>query len=332
MKLDNRLVLVAAVVLSLVLFPVVVFTSGFLRLALGFLFVLFFPGYALISALFPRRGDLSTIERVALSFGLSMATVCLLGFVLNYTPWGIRLIPAVTSIAIFIIIVSAAGWLRQQRLPPAERFAVDLAGPRLTWTAMNKVSKGLSLSLLVIAAAAACYAGYIATLPREGREATEFYLLNAEGEIGDYPKHVILGQPFSMVVGIDNREPQPTGYRVEVTINSVESSLLNVPALAPGQKFKGTVTLKPAAAGRDQEVAFYLYRDGEEKPYFETPLRLYIDVAPPEQASPVDEASAINAGACVVDRPDAPVVYGAVAGEPGHSVREDVADLRVVKP
>jgi uncharacterized membrane protein len=55
--------------------------------------MLFLPGYALIATLFPRKGDLDGIERIALSFGLSIAITPLLGLGLNYTPFGIRLTP-----------------------------------------------------------------------------------------------------------------------------------------------------------------------------------------------------------------------------------------------
>ncbi|WP_157533238.1 DUF1616 domain-containing protein, partial [Haloferax profundi] len=68
-----------------------------LRIILGLPYVLFVPGYAFIAALFPEAGtpteesDSSTdqagidgIERVALSFGTSIAIVPLIGLVLNF--------------------------------------------------------------------------------------------------------------------------------------------------------------------------------------------------------------------------------------------------------
>ncbi len=73
MDVDNRKILIAIVVITSLLFPVVAFTTGPLRIALGLLFAIFFPGYTLLSALFPKRDNLSGIERVALSFGLSIA-------------------------------------------------------------------------------------------------------------------------------------------------------------------------------------------------------------------------------------------------------------------
>ena len=76
------------------------------RVVFGLPFVLFLPGYALISALFPGKEDLDGVERIALSFGLSIAVVPLIGLVLNYTPFGIRLVPIASAISIFIIALT----------------------------------------------------------------------------------------------------------------------------------------------------------------------------------------------------------------------------------
>ena len=70
----------------------------FVRTILGLFLILFIPGYSLIAALFPKKGDLDGIERAALSFGLSIAVTPLIGLALNYTPWGIRLTPILISL------------------------------------------------------------------------------------------------------------------------------------------------------------------------------------------------------------------------------------------
>ena len=74
------------IICSLLLVPLALFTSGGFRIVLSLAFVLFFPGYTLIAALFPAKGRLDGIERVALSFGLSLAVVPLIGLALNFTP------------------------------------------------------------------------------------------------------------------------------------------------------------------------------------------------------------------------------------------------------
>ncbi len=81
-----------------------------IRYLLGAMYVLFLPGYSLIEALYPEEGQLSPLERLALSIGLSLAVVPLIGLVLNYTPWGIRLTPYVAASSLYIstLLVIAA--------------------------------------------------------------------------------------------------------------------------------------------------------------------------------------------------------------------------------
>ena len=75
----------------------------YLRYILGSVFVLYLPGSSLIELLYPRSGELSQLERLALSIGLSLALVPLVGLILNYTPWGIRLDPVFTSLSLLTI-------------------------------------------------------------------------------------------------------------------------------------------------------------------------------------------------------------------------------------
>ena len=101
------------------------FPSTIARIILGLPFLLFFPGYTLIAALFPKKESLGGVERVALSLGLSIAVVPLIGLVLNFTPWGIRLDPILISLVVFIIAASGVAWYRREKLAPEERFAVS---------------------------------------------------------------------------------------------------------------------------------------------------------------------------------------------------------------
>lgn len=83
------------------------------RYALGALFVLYLPGAALIELLYPKKSDLSQLERVALSLGLSLALVPLVGLVLNYTPWGIRLEPILASVSLLTVGLATGAVVRK---------------------------------------------------------------------------------------------------------------------------------------------------------------------------------------------------------------------------
>ena len=94
------------------------------RIILGLPLVLFLPGYSLIATLFPRKDDLDAIERIALSFGLSIAITPLLGLALNYTPFGIRLSPVLIVLSVFTVSLAIGAYLRRSRTPEEDRLVV----------------------------------------------------------------------------------------------------------------------------------------------------------------------------------------------------------------
>lgn len=73
------------------------------QLVLGFPFVVFFPGYVVLKILFSEK-ELNGVERVALSFGLSMLIVPVLGAILAYGLQNISVYSTITCIYIFIAV------------------------------------------------------------------------------------------------------------------------------------------------------------------------------------------------------------------------------------
>jgi len=90
------------------------FPLVYARYILGSIFVLWLPGYTLIKALFPEK-ELDSIERVALSIGMSLALVPLTGLLLNYTPWGITLTPITISLLILTFTFATAAIIREHQ-------------------------------------------------------------------------------------------------------------------------------------------------------------------------------------------------------------------------
>jgi hypothetical protein len=92
----------------------------YVRYVLGAVFVLWLPGYSFIKALFPTRvpikmstENLETVERIALSLGMSIALAPIVGLLLNYTPWGIRLTPIVLSLLSLTLVFATAALIRE---------------------------------------------------------------------------------------------------------------------------------------------------------------------------------------------------------------------------
>jgi len=278
MPISNQKILIAIIVVTFLLFPLVAFTGGVLRIIFGLCLVLFFPGYTLISALFPRKGDLSGIERIALSFGLSVAVVPLIGFILNYTLWGIRLYPILISVTIFILACSIVAWRRQLRLPLEERFSITFNFKLPQWSGMGNLDKALSVVLIVAIVAALGWLGYVIAQPKGGEKFTEFYILGPGGQAENYPKQVIVGKEAKVILGIVNHEHQPTSYRVKIDINGVKNREIYTGILAHKEKWEQEVSFVPVEAGLSQKVEFWLYKSEETEPCLKEPLHLYIDV------------------------------------------------------
>lgn len=120
-------------ILSALLITVIAFfPDSPARIILGLSFILFFPGYMLICALFPRKGDLDSVERLALSFGLSIAVTSLIGLTLNYTPFGIRLYSIIFSLFSFILLMSIVAVYRRKIIPSEKVFAP------LSWISISR--------------------------------------------------------------------------------------------------------------------------------------------------------------------------------------------------
>jgi uncharacterized membrane protein len=122
LKIGRDLVLIN-VLSALLILVIIFFPNTSVRILLGLPFVLFFTGYAVISALFPRRGEIDVIERLAFSIGLSIAITLLIGLILNYTSFGIRVYSVLFSLFSFILLVSIVAIYRRRIISPGDVFA-----------------------------------------------------------------------------------------------------------------------------------------------------------------------------------------------------------------
>ncbi|WP_254535891.1 DUF1616 domain-containing protein [Halomarina litorea] len=221
------------------------------RIVFGLVFVLFVPGYAFIAALFPEAGSepgadgdpeafdepledergISGLERVALSLGTSIAIVPLIGLVLNFTPFGIRLVPILASVSLFTLGCVAVGARRRWRLPADERLVVpyrewatgvrtELFEPDTRGDAILNVVMVISILLAVSSV------GYAVMVPKEGESFTELYLLtqNETGDLvaDDYPTNFTRGEGQSLYVGVGNHEHERVNYTVVVELQRVD--------------------------------------------------------------------------------------------------------------
>jgi uncharacterized membrane protein len=79
-----------------------------IKIILGSVFILFLPGFSLSYALFPKKDEIDWIERLALSFGLSIAVIPLLVFYSNFI-FGIKI--NLVTVSLIVVLTTFAGYL-----------------------------------------------------------------------------------------------------------------------------------------------------------------------------------------------------------------------------
>ena len=234
-----------------------------LRILVGLPFVLFVPGYAFVSALFPEEGasptasrdgagvlsngeDRSRIEspvdasrgidrweRIALAFGLSIATVPLVAMVVTLSPLAFGAATVLPAIGFFSILCTVVAGVRRQVLPPQRRFRVSPVDwlTRTRRSVAQSDTRGellLSTGLAIAVVLAVSTLGFAVLAPPDGETYTEFYVLseNAEGDLvaADYPDSLQPGEPQPISVGIENYERETVDYEVVIQLQRVEGT------------------------------------------------------------------------------------------------------------
>jgi uncharacterized membrane protein len=322
---------------AVTLLPVVRDTPVRIVVALGV--ALFVPGYALIAALFPEHGParaddetmtstdaptagaeegtegdgIDLLERVVLSFGASVALVPTVGLVVNFTPWGLRLVPILAGLTLLTVPLTVLAAARRGRLTPQERFDPHpgrrlVSGFRGLTTPNDRTEAVLNVVLAASLLLAAGSVAYAVGAPGPEEEFSEFSLLT-ESETGDlvatdYPRNLTAGEPTSLVVGIANAEGGPETYTVVTQLQRVQIREQNVTVadrhelgrftrtLADGETANVTREVTPRElTGERLRLQFLLFRGevpespNEATAYRETHLWVNVTGGESEQAS-----------------------------------------------
>lgn len=288
------------------------------RVVVGLPALFFVPGYVLLAVLFPAEdrsrsnadarlvpvgGGLAFSTRLALSFGISVATLPVLAVGLAVSPWGFDAASLLGALTALVVVGAVVGAARRLRLPPSVRFRVpvvrrasDLAG----FVAGGGGPLGVGLNLLLVASVLVGASGlaYAVFVPAEDPGFTDFLLLTetSDGEYvsSGYPTNFTSGNGRPVVVGIANHREERTRYTVVVELQRVrgtgtdfrvvERSELDrfTATVGPGETWYGPRRVVPDLVGRDLRLIFYLYRgDAPAEPTTRTAgehVHLWIDV------------------------------------------------------
>ena len=226
------------------------------QVIIGFPLVALLPGYALTTALFPRRarGDfgpetsalgadtfphriralsqrgMTSVERVVVGFAVSLALIPLYGFFIDLSSLAYSTETVAAILVAVTVSASLAAFVRHHSLMPADNTGYTVASAFVAFRRTLKRPK-LDATLAVVVVVCILFAGvsgaFALTAPIERTSFTEFYLVTQtdDGQYveGNYPTTFTAGEPNSLYVGIGNEERQSTTYTVVVQLQRIRT-------------------------------------------------------------------------------------------------------------
>jgi len=200
--------------------------------------------------------------------------VLIIGLVLNFTPWGITVLPILILLTLLIIINSTLAYFMTIRLTELERIDLHINLNLRNWLnkrySINKVATIIlvcSISLLVGTVIFSVFH------PKINQNYTEFYLLDMNGNT-DYNLNLTIGNEAQVIVGLINREQSQTRYSIEILINGQEQNVIGPIVLKNSEKYQEPVDFIPNKIGDNQKVEFILHKNDNPAAY----LNLFLTI------------------------------------------------------
>lgn len=244
--------------------------DGFLGLArtgLGAFLALIAPGYALQAAIFPRREDLSTTLRWAISFGLSLAVLPMLALLLTMVGLPIQQQYLIAALAAWILCWAGVALVRRRNLARNDSSATGSLKSLAQWWAVQDRA-GRVLAGMLLAAFCASLALSVALIGEgAGGHATEFSIIDSNGLAVPDISRGLAGQPLAIRFLVANREGAARTYQILARdAHGVTLAVTDPVSVEPNGDAIITITLTAPAEGT-QQVLFSLMRFGSAEPY-----------------------------------------------------------------
>ncbi|UCE39529.1 MAG: DUF1616 domain-containing protein [Thermoplasmata archaeon] len=265
--IDLALVLICATLL--LIFALTLPDGNILRVLFGLPFLLFLPGYSLVSTLWVRKDELDGLERTALSLGLSIVIMPLAGLGLNYTPWGITLTSVVITLYALIIIMVGIAWLRRSKLNSEERFVLKMGFFFDPLKEMSSTDKLMAIIVGIVIIIGTGLLLYIGTHPPV-EQYTELYILDENGATENYPTRLEVNEDASIIIGVVCHEHKNTTYSTVVRL--VPESGMNRTlakfnfSLDNEEKWQRPFDFNVSESGRFM-LLIELFKEGNSSPY-----------------------------------------------------------------
>ena len=198
-----------------------IFDQMSLTVVLAIPVVLFIPGYCLIAALFPKNDDIGFSERIALSFGLSIAVYAIVALGLQFISGELQLGFTLLSVSLLTSVMVLVAHYRRAILPAEERFSMPFSEiasairKGIFPPGSDRVDRLLSVMLVLVIIVALTTTIYVIASPKESEHFSEFFILGENKMATDYPSQIITGQNYPMFIGVGNHEYRNMSYTIE---------------------------------------------------------------------------------------------------------------------
>lgn len=264
--------------------------DGAARFLLALPLVCFLPGYAVVSATFPRSaagtheltafdewsfgfGDglrvgatLGAAGRIALSVLCSLAVVSLVALAMDILGFGVALWPVLVG----VVAVTAAGLAgaaaARLRVPPRDRCAPSLAG-HSPWYESSRRFDGdptwevgvPNVALVAGVILLSASVGYAAIVPPDGQQFTEFYVETQNMTFDTqtlYPDQFSAGEEASLDVFVGNHEGSDATYTTVATLQRVAGGDNEPVTVVEQRRLSTTEVSVPAGETERATVSF----------------------------------------------------------------------------
>ena len=248
--------------------------GSILRIIFGVPMLLFFPGYALVSVMWPgkfqpmtgpegsdtTRKGIDNMERVVFSIGLSLVLIPIIGLILNYVS-SITLVPILVSLLIITLFCSFLAIYLRKSLSRTERFYVSFI--------LKSDASGDGLFPVILVSCIVIIASvlvFMITNPPDNSQYTEFYLLDQNHMLNNLPNNLTVNQTGTVLITIHSHENELVNYTI---IAGVENSTLSTTYLEASSQIELSMTDYTAtnislnnSAMHEQEYTFHFSTPG----------------------------------------------------------------------
>jgi uncharacterized membrane protein len=246
---------------------------GAIRLVIGCLFIAFVPGYALAAALLPKPTQLGFLERISISFALSIAVLSVMALILDRLPWGISLWPSVVFLVGFSLLMTVVALIRRSRLPDDECSLVPLVDVRKLWqmqSGFERLALGVMAGVVLIGAIAF---SIVYARNHSGIATTEFYMLSPDGLADYYPSETTTN--VTLRLGIGNYEHKPMTYTIHVFVDGQDLLATDPILVSAGQRWENDLAIPIPDSGNGHRIDYQLFRSGDTMPYRSLRLEIH---------------------------------------------------------